>query len=33
LVDGDPLADLGRLVDPALVMQAGRLVVGSELSA
>jgi imidazolonepropionase-like amidohydrolase len=33
LVDGDPLADLGRLVDPALVMQAGRLVVGTALSA
>jgi imidazolonepropionase-like amidohydrolase len=33
LVEGDPLADLGRLVDPALVMQAGRSVVGTELSA
>ena len=27
LVDGDPLADLGRLVDPALVLQGGRVVI------
>jgi imidazolonepropionase-like amidohydrolase len=26
LVDGDPLADLGRLVDPSLVVQGGRVV-------
>jgi imidazolonepropionase-like amidohydrolase len=26
LVDGDPLQDLGRLAEPALVMQAGRIV-------
>ena len=27
LVAGDPLADLGRLVDPALVLQGGRVVI------
>jgi len=26
MVDGDPLADLGRLADPALVLQGGRVV-------
>jgi hypothetical protein len=26
VVDGDPLADLSRLVAPAIVVQAGRLV-------
>ncbi len=29
LIDGDPLTDLGRLCDPRLVMQAGRVVVGA----
>ncbi|MGP1674381.1 MAG: amidohydrolase family protein, partial [Candidatus Limnocylindrales bacterium] len=28
LVDGDPLADLHRLAEPRLVIQAGRVVVG-----
>jgi imidazolonepropionase-like amidohydrolase len=28
LVDGDPLGDLHRLAEPAVVMQAGRIVAG-----
>jgi cytosine/adenosine deaminase-related metal-dependent hydrolase len=29
LVEGDPIADLGRLAGPALVMQAGQVVHGA----